>query len=110
MDKNKEIIKHRARQSILKKEVKSIKNRVPKILVFLAVLTALGVYYLEGRLYTYFGSGSNFVKAIIFLFIVVSLIYTYTSIKKVKFKEKELKQINSKLYTLMKLDVKDKND
>ena len=108
MDKNKEIIKHRARQSVLKKEVKTIRNRFPKILVFLAVLTALSIYYLESKLYSYFGSGSNFVKVMIALFVIFSLIFIYTNIQKVKAKEKELKQINSKLYTLMKLDVKDK--
>ena len=106
MDKNTEILKQRDRQEHLKKQIEDIKSNVPKYIILLTLLSAVGIYYLEDKVYSFFGTGVNFIITVILFLILFSVIYIVLSLKKIKKNEKELKQINATLYDLMKLEVK----
>ena len=109
MNKNLEILKQRDKQEKLKKDIVNIKTNVPRYIIFYTLLSAIGIYYFEDKVYPLFGTAINFIITVIVLLVVLSFLYAFINIQKIKAKEKELKKINSKLYDLMKLEV-EKND
>ena len=106
-DKKQEIDHLRDIQFGLKGEISNLKSQIPTFLIGFLFVMVLSIYFLEGRVYHFFGNGMNFIKFGIGPFILLSLLYIYISRKKVLNKEKKLKVISGKLYQLMKLDEKD---
>jgi hypothetical protein len=103
MSKANEISELKNNQLKLRKEIKSIKNKLPRFFVSFVLITVCSLYFLESRVYRFFGNAVNFMMFGAFLSTVIFLIYLYTNYVKIQSKEKEVKLISGKLYKLMRL-------
>jgi Ca2+/Na+ antiporter len=102
-DKNKKILTVQKKVRDLRAEVKKTKEKVPVYIIGFAVFMICTVYYLEDKVYTYFGGAINFIKCSILLFVIVVLFFLYKTYVSIQQKENEIKRFNNELFKLMKL-------
>jgi hypothetical protein len=102
-DKNKKILTVQKKVRDLRAEVKKTKEKVPVYIIGFAVIMICTVYYLEDKVYTYFGGAINFIKCSILLFVIVVLFFLYKTYVSIQQKENEIKRFNNELFKLMKL-------
>jgi Ca2+/Na+ antiporter len=102
-DKNKKILNIQKKVRNLRAEVKKTKEKVPVYIIGFAVFMICTVYYLEDKVYTYFGGAINFIKCSILLFVIVVLFFLYKTYLSIQKKENEIKRFNNELFKLMKL-------
>ncbi|MEE9409191.1 MAG: hypothetical protein V3V28_14075 [Polaribacter sp.] len=105
-----EIVKQQAQQKVLKKEVESIKKKMPTYIVGFIFFTFLALYLFEDRFYQFFGNSVDFFRGTIILLGIFCLIFISKNYFSIKKKEKEIKNLSNKLYDLMKLDTKPENE
>ena len=91
-------------QKKLRREVKKIKKSIPINLIGIAFFSFLIIFGLESKVYHFFGGGVNFIKIGIIFTLFICILYVFFGFKKIKYKEKLLKSISTKLYRLMKLN------
>jgi Ca2+/Na+ antiporter len=102
-DKNKKILNLQKKVRNLRAELKRTKEKVPVYIIGFAVFMICTVYYLEDKVYTYFGGAINFIKCSILLFVIVVLFFLYKTYVSIQQKENEIKRFNNELFKLMKL-------
>lgn len=110
MEKSKEILNKQKKQNKLKKEVKNIKKKLPSFIIGFIFFSAISLYFLEDKFYSFFGNSVNLVIAIVILFSIICFIFLYNNFMKIKKKEKESKILGSELYKLMKLEKETKDE
>ncbi|TXD48895.1 hypothetical protein [Polaribacter sp. IC073] len=104
MVKTHEIIAYQKKQEELKKETKKIKETTPSYIVGFVFIMFLTVFAIESKVYSYFGGTLNFISVSVLFTLFTGLLYFYVSQKRIKEKKKLSKDIQSKLYHLMKLE------
>jgi len=109
-DQNKKNIEDLNKVRELRAQIKSTKEKRPMFIIGFALITVCIIYYLEDKVYTYFGNAINFITFGIVVFFIITLIYIYKIHISIQKKEKIIKRINKKLFDLMKLQTKDMND
>ncbi len=110
MNNQKEIVTLQKKQKSIKKEIQVVKKKLPTYIIVFLFLASISLYFLEESFYKFFG---NSVKLIMVVVLVASFIFLLFLIKlyiNIKTKQKESKTIGSKLYKLMKLEVKNDNE
>jgi hypothetical protein len=103
IDKTKKILDHQKKVRDLRAEVKKTKEKVPVYIIGFAVFMICTVYYLEDKVYTYFGGAINFIKCSILLFVIVVLFFLYKTHLSIQKKDNEIKRFKNELFKLMKL-------
>ncbi|ARV07858.1 hypothetical protein BTO04_14635 [Polaribacter sp. SA4-10] len=104
VNKNILISKYQNRKKFLKEEIINIKKRLPTFIIGFSFFTFVAIYFLEDKLYAFFGNGVNYNITGVILIGFFCLIFVYKSLNSVSKKEKEIKALSSKLYDLMKLE------
>ena len=104
IDKQLEIEMLKVKQAILKENVTELKTKLPTYLLGFLFFSVCIIYYLEDKVYHFFGNAINFIRFGVLLSVIISVIFAYASYSKVYKKQQELKRIGSKLYSLMKLE------
>ncbi|RCS27668.1 hypothetical protein DUT90_06060 [Polaribacter sp. WD7] len=110
MNNQKEIVTLQKKQKNIKKEIQVVKKKLPTYVIAFLFFASISLYFLEERFYNFFG---NSVKLVIIIILIASVIFLLFLIKlyiNIKTKQKESKNIGSKLYKLMKLEVKNDNE
>lgn len=110
MTKKNEIENLQLEQNELRMKVLAIKSRVPKFLIGLLLLLLLVVYFLESKLYHYFGTGLNFIQFMIGFFIITSLLYISLNLRIIFKNNTKIKKLSIQLYALMKLNKTDTSE
>lgn len=104
MNRVKNILLEQKKQSKLKKEIVKIKKTTPIYIVSIIFIMILLISLLEDQSHRYFGGTIYFVSAGVLITLSISFLFFFREKRRVLKKEKEVKQIGSKLYKLMKLE------
>lgn len=100
-----QVIALEKRQGQLKKEIKQIKKRMPYYIIGFFFFSILIIGLFEGKLEKLVGGDSiNFIIIVGIVCCISCLIYLIALTKKITSKKKEDKEIDNKLYDLLKLE------
>ena len=104
-EKNKKIVKLINKQSRLKEKIKRMKKYVPYTLSFLLITTLAILFFYDYMIYNFFGNHFGALAIIISFIGFLSISYLIRTHYKVQKLNIEIKNINSKLYSLMRLEL-----
>ena len=104
IDKQLEIEILKDKQVVLKEDIAKLKTKLPTFLLGFIFISVCIIYYLEDKVYRFFGNAINFIRFGVILSVIISVIFAYASYSRIYKKQQELKRIGSKLYSLMKLE------
>ena len=107
VEKNKKIVKLKSKQSKLRKKIKRKKKYVPYTLSFLLITTLAILFFYDYMIYNFFGNHFGALAIIISFIGLISVSYLISTHFKVQNLNNEIKNINSKLYLLMRLELEE---
>ena len=90
-------------QKLLKKEIKSLKKKIPYFIIGFIFFSIGCISVFEGKFNDLFGNSYNLILSIIVLLILTSIAYIILTAFKVKVKNSQIKTIGLQLYNMMKL-------
>lgn len=104
MTKVNNILKEQKKQNQLKKEIAIIKKKTPIYVVLIIFIMFLFVFFLEDKIYKIFGNSIYFIVISSLTTIAMCLVLIFINIKRIRRTERQIKEIGSNLYKLMKLE------
>ncbi len=110
MNKTAEILSKQKRQNQLKKEVKSMKKKIPVFFIGAIFFVGITLSLVEKKFNIFFHNNVDFIIGTLIFLCMFSLIFLLISDYITKKKIKKYKALGSELYHLMKLEVTDKNE
>ena len=110
MNKTAEILSKQKRQNQLKKEVKSMKKKIPVFFIGAIVFVGITLSLVEKKFNIFFHNNVDFIIGMLIFLCMFSLIFLLISVYITKKKIKKYKALGSELYHLMKLEAIDKNE
>ncbi|TVZ55753.1 hypothetical protein OD91_1020 [Lutibacter sp. Hel_I_33_5] len=104
------ITSNKNRQEELKSAIQKRKKRATKYLTGFILLSLIFIVFMESRVYSYFGNSINFILVVLSFTIIICLTYLIRIYLLIDKKNKEIKEINNKLYQLMRLETTSENE
>ncbi|WP_405608032.1 hypothetical protein [Polaribacter sp. Asnod1-A03] len=110
MIRTKEILHKQKSQRRLKSEIKRIKKKLPRFVVWFLFFVFISLYFFEDNFFHFFGNSVNIVLGLVISLSLFLLFFILRSYILIKSKQKESKEIGVQLYNLMKLESEAKDE
>ena len=107
-NKNEEFVVLKQDQAKLKKEIKKRKKHIPFSVFFLIIIIIAVLTFYDYNVSNFFGKHFETLTLILVLLVIIFASYVMKTYFKIRNINNEIKNINSKIYQLTKLEVDEK--